>query len=341
MFQFIFQRKWVKKFSAIVFVVVLPSLLLFFCFRQFDFHHFWTEIQHAEWGWLLMAFLIPLLIPYLFAIQWRLFISDIRVVSVTCLFEIVSIWLMTINIVPFFGGHATAFFLLNKKGKISKIESLSVLTLDQISEGFSRLAVFAVVGLSVALPFWIKKGVQGVVFLVLIFYIILLVFAFHYRKLKKVELDETKGIMNKWMYHFSQWAHSLHVLRSLRKTLLAFLISLGIKGVDVLAILLVQHAFALSLPLWTPFLLIAALSLTTMLPIAPGQLGIFEATVFFVYQYLGIEGNLALILAVFHHIVHVIPFIILGYFSSLKLGLKNQLLFHKQIQPVLSTDVPL
>ena len=65
----------------------------------------------------------------------------------------------------------------------------------------------------------------------------------------------------------------------------------------------VQQAFGLDLPLYAPLLVVASLDLATMISITPGHLGIFEATLFFIYQYLGLGPTEAMILALFDHLV--------------------------------------
>ena len=102
------------------------------------------------------------------------------------------------------------------------------------------------------------------------------------------------------------------------------LLAVVMKGCELLAILLVQKSFGLELPFYAPLLVLGALGLATMLPLSPGRLGVFEATVYWIYQYLGVDPTSALALGLFIHMVHTLPFIFVGYAVSIKLGFKRK-----------------
>jgi len=67
------------------------------------------------------------------------------------------------------------------------------------------------------------------------------------------------------------------------------------------------------LPIWSALLILAALNLTTLVPLAPGNLGVYEATVFFIYQHLGIEPDQAIALALIQHLCFLLPLAGTGY----------------------------
>jgi uncharacterized membrane protein YbhN (UPF0104 family) len=81
----------------------------------------------------------------------------------------------------------------------------------------------------------------------------------------------------------------------------------------VAAVLAVQQSFGVALPWWSAVLVVAALSLSTMLPLAPANLGVFEATAFVVYRELGVSDQRALGLALVQHACFLAPMIVTGY----------------------------
>ena len=97
-------------------------------------------------------------------------------------------------------------------------------------------------------------------------------------------------------------------------------LSLLMKGMEGLAVVLVQWSFGLSLPFYSSILVVAAVSLATFLPFSPGRVGIFEGAVYWAYKYLGLDDASALTLALFIHVVHSFPLILIGYGVSLKQG---------------------
>ena len=51
----------------------------------------------------------------------------------------------------------------------------------------------------------------------------------------------------------------------------------------------------------------AALNLATILPLTPGNFGVYEATAFLIYKFSGLSPELALSLAFLQHICFLIP----------------------------------
>jgi uncharacterized membrane protein YbhN (UPF0104 family) len=50
-----------------------------------------------------------------------------------------------------------------------------------------------------------------------------------------------------------------------------------------------------------------------MIPIAPGNLGTFEASAFVAYRYLGLPADQALSLAIVQHVCFMVPSVGIGY----------------------------
>ena len=96
------------------------------------------------------------------------------------------------------------------------------------------------------------------------------------------------------------------------------------------AIWAIQKGFGLDLPIWSVLLILSALNLTTIVPLAPGNLGVYEATVFFIYQYLGIEPEQAIALALTQHLCFLLPLAGTGYAYTLtKIFTTKKTLTHK------------
>ena len=86
---------------------------------------------------------------------------------------------------------------------------------------------------------------------------------------------------------------------------------------QALGIWATQMSLGQELPFWTTILVMAALNLATIFPITPGNFGVYEATVFFIYQYLGIEPEQAIALALTQHLCFLLPLAGTGYIYTL------------------------
>jgi len=77
------------------------------------------------------------------------------------------------------------------------------------------------------------------------------------------------------------------------------------KLVEGLAIIAAQHALGVHLPASRAVLVLAAAGLGTMLPLAPGNLGTYEASVVVAYKWLGVSTGDAVALAVVQHVAYL------------------------------------
>jgi uncharacterized membrane protein YbhN (UPF0104 family) len=106
---------------------------------------------------------------------------------------------------------------------------------------------------------------------------------------------------------------ALAPLRSPRRGGAALLLALAKKVVELVAIICLQHAFGLALPLSSALLVLAALNLATLLPIVPGNVGIYEAAVVLAYGRFGVSPERALGIAVVQHACFVAALALPGY----------------------------
>ena len=227
--------------------------------------------------------------------------------------EINALVAMTSNTVPFLAGHALAVVLLAKREKVGHAVALSVIALDQFAEGFAKLSLFLLVVILTPIPDWMRQGSLLALSAILFFFGALFFLAFRHRYFKIFMSRQSHPRWYKVWRFISRCAHHLEALRSVRLFAVGMGTALAMKGTEVFAIWAIQKSLGVDLPLWTIFLVLASVSLVSMVPVSPGNLGIYEAAVFFVYQYLGLPAEQALGLALLQHICLLIPNIGTGY----------------------------
>ena len=291
----------------------LATYLLYLCFRGIELGRAWSEVQNAHPLWLLLGIAGHFSIFWFWARQWILFLPAGFSVSFVRMFEINALMSTAMNTIPFPGGHAMGVVLLAKREKVGHAAALSVMSLDQLTEGLAKLTVLLTVALLTPIPLWMKQGIMGLVVIVVSFLIVLLFFAHRFRNLEASDPDHHRTRKEKIVHFISHWGHHLEGLRNFRTFLLGVILAYGMKLGEATAIWAVQKSFGLDLPLWSVLLILAALNLTTMIPLAPGNLGVYEATVFFIYKYLGVAPEQALGLALVQHLCYLLPLAGTGY----------------------------
>lgn len=312
-----------KKLLKITLALALTAVLLYWCFHQIQWELFVDSFRQAHLSWIAFAWLASFSIIALNSIQLKFFLPRFEAVSFRRMFPLVAIFSMTVNVVPFWGGHALMIYLLDKREKLSKTVGLSVMTLDQIIEGFAKLFVFGVVVLSGPFPDWMTRGMQAFMALVSVTYLVFFFLSYYYGRRASDALPKHFPWRERLKALFLKWAYHLHVLRNGKSLLITIALAILMKGMEVLSVYAIQKSFSLSLGWESAFLVVAALSLATTLPLTPGRLGLFEGAAMLTYQYLGLSATEGLALGVMIHVAHTVPLVITGYLASVKLGLKS------------------
>ena len=102
------------------------------------------------------------------------------------------------------------------------------------------------------------------------------------------------------------FAASLEPLRSASRGIPTLALALLKKAVEVAAILCVQRAFGVHLPVAGAVLVLATLNLATLLPVVPGNAGVFEAAIVLALTRMGVAPELALGIAVVQHLCYFV-----------------------------------
>lgn len=292
---------------------IVATYLLYLCFRDIKWLTAWHEIQNSLAGWLLIACLFNGFVMVFWVKQWRAFLPEKHDVPFWRMFELTALMSLAMNTIPFGGGHALGVVMLAKREKVGHAISLSIMALDQAAEAVAKLTLFAMVAMFTPIPDVMKKGISGVLLVIAIFFAILMFFAHRHRDHKEPVKDDSLSLSGKVRRFVSKWAHHLEPIRNAKTFSSGVVMAWAMKLMEGLGIWAVQKAFGLDLPIWTVCVTLAAVNLATMFPVAPGNLGVFEAAVFFIYQFIGLAPEVAMGLAILQHLCYLLPKFALGY----------------------------
>lgn len=285
------------------------SLATFWVLRELPWHRVGGLLAAQRPSWTALAVLANLLVLPLWALEWwRLAPTDERP-GLGRSFEVVALTSATLNTVPFFAGEASAVVLLVTRAGLSRAGALSVLALDQLLVGVAKLTVIGAAMLLAPLPVALRAGVGTLAAAVALGGLAMLVLSWSAGRQGTSDARPAAGAVA----FVRAWAARLEVLREPRGMTLVLALALGKKALEILAILAAQHALGVALPWWSGVLLVAALGIGTLVPLAPANLGTYEATAFLTYRYLGVPADTALGLAMLHHLAFLLPAIGTGW----------------------------
>lgn len=276
----------------------------------------WAEtiqrLSDVRLSWIAAAVTANFAILPMWALEWRLLVPAAFRVTFGRMFEIVSITASVLNSIPFFAGEASAVGLLIARAGLSRSAAASVLALDQLLVAFAKLVVLALAALLAPLPDWLRTGVASLAFAFVVLLGILLVLAHRWERVHE-QLSRRAGKVRMLVAAVTTWGRHLDALREKRRAATAIALALLKKGAEIAAILAIQLAFGVEPSIGAAVLVVACLAITTLIPVAPANLGVYEATVFAAYRYMNVPADAAVGMALLQHACFLIPSIATGY----------------------------
>lgn len=293
-----------------VVAVLLLAALLTLSIARFDLARVGLELARARPGWILAALLCYAVVLPLWAVQWWLLSPPTTQRTLPSMLAVVSMTSSVLNTTPMLVGEAAGVWFLATRAGVDRAAGLAVLAMDQLLVGVAKVAVLVGASLALPLPAVMRGGVRALAAGVGALTIALLLVAWGGERPLgwfAARLPARLGSIVR------RAAAGLAPLRSPVRGGGALLLALAKKAVELLAIVSVQRAFGVALPLESALVVLAALNLATLLPIVPGKVGVYEASVVLAYAWLGVPPERALGMAVVQHTCYFVALALPGY----------------------------
>jgi hypothetical protein len=293
--------RWLALFVAIALVTI--------ALRRMDVARAWSELSAVRPGWLGAALLCYFAILPLWAVQWHLLAPFAPGRPLARMFAVVSMTSTVLNTTPLLVGEATGVVLLVTLGGLSRAAALSVLAMDQLLVGIAKLIVLGTAALLVALPRWMPGTVAPLAMGVAALLALLSIAAWRHTQLARWAARVAAPRLGDGLASLGE---ALAPLRSPARGGGSLLLALAKKSAEIAAILCIQRAFGVSLPMASAVVVLACLNLATLVPVVPGNVGVYEAAVVVAYSWFGLPAEQALGIAVVQHVCYFVALALPG-----------------------------
>lgn len=285
--------------------MVLTALIVVAA-RSIDATRLLAVLRAIDARWIAPALLCYLAILPLWALLWRLLAPPVERNRIRPMLGVVSIASSTHNTTAFMVGEATSVVLLVSEIGLAKSAAVSVIAMDQLLVGLAKLAVLSTAASFITLPSWMVRGIGALSIGVALLLGACLLLAWRSAAVASWLPSRATGALH-------SMGDTLAPLRSPTLAGAALALALAKKFAEVLAIVCVQHAFGVHLPFASAILVLAALNLATLVPVVPGNLGVFEGAVTVTSTYLGVPAETAVGIAIVTHACYLAALTIPGY----------------------------
>jgi uncharacterized membrane protein YbhN (UPF0104 family) len=295
--------------AAHVAAILVLGTLLVAAIRRFDPARLTLVLAAAHPVWVALAVASYTAILPLWALQWCVLAPPTGEPRFTRMLGVVAMYSSVLNTTPLLVGEAAALMFLVARAGVSRAAALSMLAMDQLVLGIAKVIVLVLAAWLVALPLWMERGMRALSVAVAVLLVALLAVAWGDRTVARVaaRLPARGGRI------LHAVAGALAPLRSPWRGGSSLLLAFLKKLAEIVAILCIQRAFGVSLPFGSAVLVLAALNLATLVPIVPGNVGVYEAAIVVAYGHLGVDAERALGMALVQHACYFVALALPGY----------------------------
>lgn len=315
-----------KKIFNLAITFGISIILLLLVIRRIDVSVVIENINSFNKGLMLLALLIWLFGYWVRAIRWKIFITPLSKTSLKSLFRVLVTGFALNNILPLRAGEFIRAFLMNKVNPmITKSSAFATIAGERVFDGIA-VVLFTIIGaLSIELPLWAQQAVVlgAILFLgVLVVFLGLVVFE---NQLSKILTLFLKPIPARFHDKLEQivrtFIEGLSILKSFRKVISVFALSIGAWGVETIFFYLALQAFQIDVSLLNAAFIMGIINLGIMIPAAPGGIGTFEFITVTALLLFGVSESDSFSFAVVTHVIQNSSIIMLGLVFLSQIGL--------------------
>ncbi|MCI0595438.1 MAG: flippase-like domain-containing protein [candidate division Zixibacteria bacterium] len=310
-------RKYRKFWGIPVALVVLVVVL-----RDIHLPRVWEAVKGLKPQYLLLVLAFEFLIPVFRAARWRAIIAAHQPVKFQRVFSVYTIGVLANFLLPFLAGVAIRLWLLARRVKVPKTFAFTTMLLEVLFDAFSLIIFMYLVSFIFRFPESFVR-IESIVFGGVIFFFSLCYLSLLHRKWffglpEKLAARLPEKMRSKLGRLFSSFTAGLSSLQSIPHFALAVFFSLASWTAQAGVIYGLNFAFGYSLPPYAAVLVMIINTLAIMIPITPGNVGVFQLATLFSLGLFGVSKEEALSFGIVLHFFDILPAAVLGSYFMVR-----------------------
>ncbi len=298
-------RRLVTLALASVFAALLVVALVVSPWEQV-----WRALVAADPWWLGLAVASSVLVFPLWVVQWRHIAAPLAKVGWPVMTRVVAMSATARFTISGLGGVASGGAALHAHAGLTPGGAAGVMTVDQLVAGGAKLVVLLLAVAIAPLPYVASSAIVGLVAGCAALLIVIAVLI----RLRPARLGWMAGAgwLSSIISAVVRLGQDLARLNTARVLVVAALLALVKKGLEIGAIYAIQLSLHIEGTVALAILATASVSLVTLLPLAPAHLGPQGVAVFSTYAALGVPTSQAVSAGLLLHAVMMITAVLIG-----------------------------
>lgn len=307
------RRRWLTLLP----VLLVSVVSLWLAMRNVDASLMWRKMRSAQPFYLLLAICISATASALRTVRWKVLLDYAPAANLRSLYTSMMIGYMANNILPARMGELLRIHILARKTGVRRSLSAATIVIERITDALVLLTVVGLVSFFLPLPDSIRRGSQIAIGIFLAATIILLVVArgdtTFLQMIAQVFGRFSPRLGEKVKEALQHFIDGLSILRNGKQALIVLGLTLMIWSIEAVSLGFILKSLDLSLPWLAPLFLLAVLSLSFVIPAAPGGVGTYEFFAISGLSAFAIDKSHAAGLAVLLHGTVYVTSICLGF----------------------------
>ena len=309
-------RRWkVPRWLVVAITWGISIASLMWALRGYDFSQIKLAILSVKWGWVLLAVVLDLAVYVLQGWRWLTLLSPVERMGLWETVHAIFIGLFASGVLPLRPGEIIRCYLLAFWGEIPISLTLTSAAIERVLDGIWLVLAFGVSAALMNMPrAWVDFSqalAVGVLALALLFLYIL--FRRHH----------AHSVLSGWNWgrKFLHVLDQIHQMGNWRTLSAAFGITCLYWILQILSVWALLHSYEMDLSIWAAAVVLIIKSIGTVIPSAPGNLGVFQSAVKHALIIFGVESSVAVELSVLMWAALTLPLLLVGFVAVFLTGL--------------------
>lgn len=282
--------------------------------KDIDYAEMARNVEHMHWGWVALAMITDILVYFFHGWRWSLLLTPLAAVPFWRSVRAIYVGLFANEVLPFRTGEVIRCYLQARWSKLPFSVSLSSALIERIFDGI-WLVICLVVALRLApLPRNLANGGYTLAFIVLLG-AVLLGAAMFWKESTHEALQQ-----HRYLKPVAVLLEDLHIIGHSRYLYFSAAASLPYLLMQVLPIWALAQAYDISLTLTQAFIVMVVLRFSSVVPQAPGNLGLFQAAAVVALRAVGVESAASKEFSLVLWAVITLPLLLAGFVAVLLTG---------------------
>ena len=283
--------------------------------RGYDFAQIKPAILSVKWIWVLLAVVLDLSVYIFHGWRWNILLSPVERLGLWRTVQSIYIGLFANEVLPLRPGEIIRCYLLAFWGKIPLSLTLTSMAIERVLDGIWLILVFIVASKLMVMPRALMDFAQALGIGVAVATVIFLYVLFHKQH------AHTMMSSHPWTQKFLHVLDEIHQMGNWRTLAGAFGVTCLYWLFQVLSIWALFKSYEMDLSAWHAAIVLVIIRLGTIIPNAPGNLGVFNSVAKLALMLLGVEAGTAFELSVVMWAALTFPLLIGGFVALFVTGL--------------------